>query len=238
MHRYRARDAVSGRKRIIAVLEQLKASHELLSVSVAGCQTAATSAILSVSDDRNCFMLDELSVPELHRRFLEQRKAVVRGRLHRPVHQVLADGDHPFSRLDALEPDDRPGRLVLISRMGAERVTTLLPPLIEAVRATGRSVVWSCDPMHGNTETLADGRKTRRFDNILSELEQSFAIHADTGSLLGGVHFELSGDNVTECVGGARGLSEVDLDRAYESRVDPRLNYEQAMEVAMRISGL
>ena len=87
--------------------------------------------------------------------------------------------------------------------------------------------------MHGNTETTASGRKTRRFDNILSELEQSFDIHAEMDSYQGGVHFELSGDNVTECVGGARGLSEVDLDRAYESRVDPRLNYEQSLEMAI-----
>ena len=89
--------------------------------------------------------------------------------------------------------------------------------------------------MHGNTEKTASGHKTRRFDNILSELEQSFDIHQDLGSYQGGVHFELSGDNVTECIGGARGLSEVDLERAYESRVDPRLNYEQSLEMALLI---
>ncbi len=102
--------------------------------------------------------------------------------------------------------------------------------------AEGRSpVLWCCDPMHGNTETTASGHKTRRFDYILSELEQSFDIHAELGSYQGGVHFELSGDNVTECIGGARGLTEVDLERAYESRVDPRLNYEQSLEMALLI---
>jgi len=127
------------------------------------------------------------------------------------------------------------GRLTLIHRMGHAKVAERLPPLIEAVQRAERTVLWCCDPMHGNTETTAGGRKTRRFENILSELEQSFEIHADLGSYQGGVHFELSGDNVTECIGGARGLSEVDLDRAYESRVDPRLNYEQALEMALLI---
>jgi len=137
--------------------------------------------------------------------------------------------------LEILDPDAEPGRITLIHRMGHARVAENLPPLVETVQRAGRLVLWCCDPMHGNTETTASGRKTRRFDNILSELEQSFEIHADLGSYQGGVHFELSGDNVTECIGGARGLSEVDLDRAYESRVDPRLNYEQALEMALLI---
>jgi len=97
-------------------------------------------------------------------------------------------------------------------------------------------VLWVCDPMHGNTETTPQGIKTRRFDKIVDELEQSFALHAQLGSRLGGVHVELTGENVTECIGGARGLSETDLERAYKSRVDPRLNYEQALEMAMRIA--
>jgi 3-deoxy-7-phosphoheptulonate synthase len=137
--------------------------------------------------------------------------------------------------LEILDPESEPGRLTLIHRMGHAKVGDRLPPLIEAVQRAERTVLWCCDPMHGNTETTAGGRKTRRFENILSELEQSFEIHADLGSYQGGVHFELSGDNVTECIGGARGLSEVDLDRAYESRVDPRLNYEQALEMALLI---
>jgi 3-deoxy-7-phosphoheptulonate synthase len=92
--------------------------------------------------------------------------------------------------------------------------------------------------MHGNTETTKEGYKTRRFDNILAELETAFRIHSELGSYLGGVHFELTGENVTECTGGARGLTDDDLQRAYRTQVDPRLNYEQAMEIAMRIAGL
>ncbi len=138
--------------------------------------------------------------------------------------------------VNVLHPDDEPGRLTLIHRFGHERVAECLPPLIAAVHQTGRKVVWCCDPMHGNTETTDSGYKTRRFENILSELEQAFDVHTAEGSFLGGVHFELSGDNVTECVGGARGLTEVDLSRAYESAVDPRLNYEQALEMALLIA--
>ncbi len=138
--------------------------------------------------------------------------------------------------LDILDPDGELGRVTLIHRMGHDKVADGLPPLIEAVLRAGRTVLWCCDPMHGNTEKTAGGYKTRRFENILSELETSFDIHAELGSHQGGVHFELSGDNVTECVGGARGLSEVDLERAYESRVDPRLNYEQALEMALLVA--
>jgi 3-deoxy-7-phosphoheptulonate synthase len=138
--------------------------------------------------------------------------------------------------LDILDPDREPGRITLIHRMGADHVRDKLPPLVEAVRRAGRSVLWVCDPMHGNTETLPQGIKTRRFDKIVAELEHSFDLHTRMGSHLGGVHVELTGENVTECIGGARGLAEADLERAYKSRVDPRLNYEQALEMAMLIA--
>jgi len=137
-----------------------------------------------------------------------------------------------------LNPHNEPGRLTLIHRFGAGEIETRLPPMIDAVRATGSTVLWSCDPMHGNTESTASGLKTRRFDNILREVELAFEIHREAGSYLGGVHVELTGDNVTECTGGARGLTDADLARAYRSQVDPRLNYEQALELAMRIAGL
>jgi len=136
---------------------------------------------------------------------------------------------------EVLDPDNQPGRLTLIHRYGAGAIADKLPALIQAIAATGRQVLWICDPMHGNTETTRNGLKTRRFENILSELESAFALHAEHGSHLGGVHFELTGDDVTECTGGARGLQEIDLERAYKSQVDPRLNYEQALEMAMRI---
>lgn len=138
--------------------------------------------------------------------------------------------------LGMLDPEREPGKITLIHRMGADRVQEKLPALVEAVKGTGRTVLWICDPMHGNTETTPQGIKTRRFDKIVSELEQSFELHSKLGSRLGGVHIELTGEDVTECIGGARGLSEIDLERAYKSRVDPRLNYEQALETALRIS--
>lgn len=137
-----------------------------------------------------------------------------------------------------LNPGNEPGRLTLIHRFGAKAIDEQLPELIAAVRATGSPVLWVCDPMHGNTESTADGTKTRRFGNIVAELEAAFRIHESMGSYLGGVHLELTGENVTECTGGARGLTDGDLARAYKTTVDPRLNYEQAMEIAMRIAGL
>jgi 3-deoxy-7-phosphoheptulonate synthase len=134
-----------------------------------------------------------------------------------------------------LDPTDEPGKLTLITRFGADTIADRLPGLVDAVRRTGQTVLWVCDPMHGNTEKTENGTKTRHFDNILGELEQAFDIHAAEDSHLGGVHFELTGENVTECIGGARGLSENDLGRAYESHVDPRLNYEQSLEMAFSI---
>ena len=140
--------------------------------------------------------------------------------------------------IGVLNPNNEPGRISLIHRFGAKSIEAKLPELVRAVRETGSPVLWVCDPMHGNTESTADGTKTRRFDNIVSELESAFRVHKALGSYLGGVHLELTGENVTECTGGARGLTDGDLARAYKSTVDPRLNYEQAMEVAMRIAGL
>ena len=137
-----------------------------------------------------------------------------------------------------LNPHNEPGRLTLIHRFGVKEVAQRLPELIRAVKSSGALVLWVCDPMHGNTETTVGGVKTRRFENILAEVEASFRIHADCGSMLGGVHIELTGEDVTECVGGARGLTEGDLARAYRSPVDPRLNAEQALELAMRIAQL
>jgi 3-deoxy-7-phosphoheptulonate synthase len=135
-----------------------------------------------------------------------------------------------------LNPGKEAGRLVLIHRMGAKLIEQKLPGLIETVRATGVPVLWICDPMHGNTETTSSGLKTRRFENIVTELEAAFRVHRDAGSRLGGVHFELTGEDVTECTGGARGLVDADLAKDYRSQVDPRLNYEQALELAMRIA--
>ncbi|MGO4551710.1 class II 3-deoxy-7-phosphoheptulonate synthase [Lysobacter sp. 2RAF19] len=137
--------------------------------------------------------------------------------------------------IDVLNPEDEPGRLTLVHRMGATQIGSKLPALLDVVRREGRRVLWVCDPMHGNTESTANGYKTRRFGNIRNELEQAFELHAVAGTRLGGVHLELTGEDVTECLGGARELTESDLVRAYRSTVDPRLNYEQALETAMLI---
>ncbi len=146
--------------------------------------------------------------------------------------------------LSALNPADEPGKIVVIHRFGAHAIGKCLPPLVAAVQAARRRVLWTCDPMHGNTEmvTISQGPhagtrvKTRKFDHILAEVEQAFEIHRMKGSVMGGVHFELTGEEVTECTGGARGLGDEGLMAAYRSPVDPRLNYEQALEMALRIA--
>ena len=138
--------------------------------------------------------------------------------------------------IDILNPDNTAGRLTLIHRFGADEIKSHLPRLIETVQSHGKTVVWCCDPMHGNTRLSHSGVKTRRFDDLVSELEQAFTIHNQMGSILGGVHLELTGEGVTECLGGAQELTESDLARAYKTHVDPRLNYQQALEVALLIS--
>ena len=158
--------------------------------------------------------------------------------IRNPVAIKVGPSVHPDQLLrliDVLNPEDEPGRLTFIHRMGAAQIAEKLPPLLEAVRRDGRRVLWVCDAMHGNTESTANGYKTRRFANVLGEVEQSFDLHAAAGTRLGGVHLELTGEDVTECTGGARELTETDLERAYRSSVDPRLNYEQSLEIAMAI---
>lgn len=139
--------------------------------------------------------------------------------------------------VELLNPDDQPGRLVLITRLGADNVEVILPALIEAVRSSDRSVCWSCDPMHGNT-IVVNGKKTRNFSVILKELELTFNIHKKMKSILSGVHFELTGDDVTECIGGAVDLHEEDLEVNYQTYCDPRLNYAQSLEMAFLINQL
>lgn len=146
------------------------------------------------------------------------------------------DCDELTEIISVLNPDNVPGRMTLIHRMGSGLVEERLPGLIEAVQKKGQTVTWCSDPMHGNTYATESGIKTRNFENIFSELLKSFDIHNQCGSILGGVHLELTGDNVTECVGGAGELSEPDLEKAYKSSVDPRLNYDQAMELAFLIA--
>lgn len=137
---------------------------------------------------------------------------------------------------DLLNPHNEPGRLTFILRFGAAKIEAGLPPIVQAIQRAGRIVLWCCDPMHGNTEATASGLKTRRFDKILSELETCARILHGADAPLGGVHFELTGDNVTECIGGASGVTEADLASAYRSQVDPRLNYEQSLEMGLLLA--
>ncbi|MDR1513828.1 MAG: 3-deoxy-7-phosphoheptulonate synthase class II [Propionibacteriaceae bacterium] len=138
--------------------------------------------------------------------------------------------------LERLDPDREPGRITLITRLGANRIRQQLPGLVEAVEATGRKVVWVCDPMHGNTFEAATGYKTRSFADVTAELDGFFDVHQDLGTWPGGVHFELTGDDVTECVGGAVDVSEADLANRYETVCDPRLNRQQSLELAFRVA--
>ncbi|RFB80175.1 class II 3-deoxy-7-phosphoheptulonate synthase [Methylovirgula sp. 4M-Z18] len=147
-------------------------------------------------------------------------------------------GEELIRLIDILNPDNEPGRLTLICRFGADKVGDHLPGLIRAVEKEGRKVVWSCDPMHGNTITAATGFKTRPFDRIMSEIKTFFAVHQAEGTYAGGIHLEMTGKDVTECTGGARAISDADLRDRYHTHVDPRLNAEQAIEVAFLVAEL
>ncbi len=135
-----------------------------------------------------------------------------------------------------LDPHDTPGRLTLVARMGNTKVRQLLPPIIEKVQATGHQVIWQCDPMHGNTHESTTGYKTRHFDRIVDEVQGFFEVHRATGTHPGGLHVEITGDNVTECMGGAQDISDADLSGRYETACDPRLNTQQSLELAFLVA--
>ncbi len=145
-------------------------------------------------------------------------------------------GDDILRLLDLLNPENRPGRMTIITRMGAETLSEKLPALIRTVQREGRSVVWSCDPMHANTVKAATGYKTRPFDRILAEARAFFAVHKAEGSHAGGVHFEMTGQDVTECLGGTMAITEDGLADRYDTHCDPRLNATQALELAFLIA--
>ncbi len=149
-----------------------------------------------------------------------------------------AEPEEVVALCEILNPYNEPGRLTLITRFGADKVGKSLPPIVEAIQREGKAVLWCADPMHGNTESTEAGIKTRRFERIVAEIEDSFRVLGSCGAHLGGVHFELTGEDVTECLGGASGVTEADLSRAYRTTLDPRLNYEQALEMALLISRL
>lgn len=146
--------------------------------------------------------------------------------------------DEVIALCEALNPDRISGRLTLITRMGADTIGSALPPLLAAVRDSGHPVAWACDPMHGNTFTAPSGRKTRHFDAVLAEIAGFFAAHRSVGTWPGGVHIELTGDDVTECLGGAEEILDADLDTRYETMCDPRLNARQSLDLAFRVAEL
>jgi 3-deoxy-7-phosphoheptulonate synthase len=146
--------------------------------------------------------------------------------------------DELVKLIDVLNPDNEPGRLTLICRFGADKAGKHLPQLVQAVKREGRSVVWSCDPMHGNTIKAGNGYKTRPFEAIMQEIRTFFAVHRAEGTHAGGIHLEMTGKNVTECTGGARALTDADLHDRYHTYCDPRLNAEQALEVAFETAAL
>lgn len=146
--------------------------------------------------------------------------------------------DELIRLIDALNPDNIPGRLTLITRMGADVLPEKLPALVRKVQQEGRKVIWSSDPMHGNTEKASSGYKTRSFDNIMREISQFFAVHKAEGSYAGGVHLEMTGQHVTECTGGAYGLSDDDLAQRYKTQCDPRLNADQVLELGFLVADL
>jgi 3-deoxy-7-phosphoheptulonate synthase len=138
--------------------------------------------------------------------------------------------------IETLNPRDERGKLVLITRMGVAKAERALPPLLEAVKSLGRRVLWICDPMHGNTQSTASGRKTRSYGDILREIEITIDAHQAVGTIFGGVHFEMTGEDVTECTGGAAGITVGDLETNYSTACDPRLNYRQSLEMAFSIA--
>lgn len=159
--------------------------------------------------------------------------------IHNPIGVKLGPTTDPevaLTLLERLNPDRIPGRISLITRMGAGKVRDILPNIVEKVEASGHNVVWICDPMHGNTRTSASGHKTRQFDDVIDEVRGFFEVHKAIGSHPGGIHIELTGDDVTECVGGSFGIQEHQLADRYETACDPRLNREQSLELAFMVA--
>ena len=162
-------------------------------------------------------------------------------RIRNPVAVKVGPSVSPqdvLALVKALDPDGDPGRLTLITRMGAGRIRQALPPLVEAVTASGMEVVWVCDPMHGNTVEAASGHKTRYFDDVLDEVTGFFEVHRALGTHPGGIHIEFTGDDVTECIGGGQPVAESDLRQRYETACDPRLNRSQSLDLAFRVADL
>ena len=229
-------ESTSGRPLFLSQKAEIYAAHEGLHLHYEQAQTRYIERTKNYYNLTTHFPWIGMRTAELDGAHVEYFRGVAN-----PMGIKIGPGmtkDWLQNLLKSLNPENIPGRITLIHRFGADKIEDTLPHLIKTVQESASPVLWVCDPMHGNTESTNSGVKTRRFDNITSELESAFKIHKNMGSYLGGVHLELTGENVTECTGGARGLNDEDLAIAYKSPVDPRLNYEQAMEIALGISGL
>jgi 3-deoxy-7-phosphoheptulonate synthase len=215
---------------------ELYTSHEAL---LLGYEEALTR-VDSTSGDWYCTSAHMLWVGDRTRQLDHAHVEFCRG-VENPIGVKCGPtlkADELLRLIDILDPDNEPGRLTLICRYGADKVGELLPPLVRAVKREGRNVVWSCDPMHGNTIAAASGYKTRPFDRIMQEVKSFFTVHAGEGTFAGGVHLEMTGQNVTECTGGARAISDEDLDNRYHTFCDPRLNADQSIDLAFLLAEL
>ncbi|MBB3661690.1 3-deoxy-7-phosphoheptulonate synthase [Prauserella sediminis] len=172
-------------------------------------------------------------------RQLDEAHIAVAELLHNPIGVKLGPDARPEEAVEyatRLDPRREPGRLTLITRMGSDRIRDVLPPIVEKVEASGHQVVWQCDPMHGNTYSSGTGYKTRHFDHVVDEVQGFFEVHRALGSHPGGIHVELTGEDVTECLGGAQDISDVDLAGRYQTACDPRLNTQQSLELAFLVA--
>lgn len=198
----------------------------------------ALTRIDSTSGDWYCCSAHMLWIGERTRKLDEAHIEFLRG-VHNPIGVKVGPGMAPEELLklcDLLNPLNEPGRLTFITRMGAETLADKLPPLVRAIKREGRKVVWCCDPMHGNTIKASSGYKTRSFDSILGEVKAFFGVHKAEGTHGGGVHFEMTGRDVTECIGGFQDITEARLGDAYHTFCDPRLNATQSLELAFLIA--
>lgn len=213
---------------------QLFTSHEALLLNYEEALTRIDSLTGKCYDCSSHFVWIGERTRQLDHAHIEYFKGI-----NNPVGVKIGPGMQPdelIRLIDALNPSNTPGRLTLITRMGADVIADRLPALVQAVQREGRKVVWSSDPMHGNTVKADSGYKTRKFDAILREIRQFFAIHQAEGSYPGGIHLEMTGQHVTECTGGAYQISDADLATCYRTQCDPRLNADQVLEMAFLIA--
>ena len=215
---------------------QLFTSHEAL---LLGYEEALTRQDSTTGDWYDC-SAHMLWIGERTRQIDGAHVEFLRG-VHNPIGCKIGpdyDLDNVKRLIDALNPDNEAGRLTLITRMGLDKIETSLPPLLREAKKEGYNIVWSCDPMHANTYTAKSGHKTRHFNDILDEITKFFEIHQAERTIPGGVHFEMTGENVTECTGGARNIIDEELHSRYLTTCDPRLNAEQSLEVAFQIADM